>query len=72
MNFQVREFPAPLNIPTPIPAPARGSCGGPVAGLSGLVALRDLNKIYTVTIAVISFGMPYFSATKVPPDFGNS
>ena len=32
--FQVRESPAPLNIPTPTPAPDRG---GPVACLSGPV-----------------------------------
>ena len=47
--FQVRESPAPLNIPTPIPAPDRG----PIACLSGPVAFMKEDLV----ICVDGFGV---------------
>ena len=41
-NFQERESPAPLNIPTPTRAPDRG---GPVACLGGPVTLRLIETL---------------------------
>ena len=39
--FQVRESPAPLNIPTPTPAPDQA---GPVACLRGPVGITDYER----------------------------
>ena len=47
--FQIRESPAPLNIPTPSPAPDRG---GPVACLSGQCLSRLLSVLSCLGAAI--------------------
>ena len=56
--FQVRESPAPLNIPTPNPAPDRGglvAClGGPVANKLSNFQGSDVKRITCPIIAFVS------------------
>ena len=68
--FQVRESPAPLNVPRPTPAPDRG---GPVACPSGPVAYwwmwMKMSKEYIKGLDVKNNGLAFLGAWN-PQDQG--